>query len=133
MKGQYESKSFEKALDSLSDYFILVLPERITSIAVQPYRKGMDMLKTMILSGPLLSFSYRTDWIMIRNWMLSYLVDATKSEAGSEAIAIIDRAGNDLEKLQKTTKSDKEWGQMLKHLFMRTLWKVQKEEKRRKK
>lgn len=140
MKGFYESKSFEKAANSLSDYFILFLPKVITSEALQPWRKEMDGLKVLVISGPIISIGHGIDWNMMKNRMLAILEDATKTEADKNAIAIIDRAGNDLEKLHKEimkgmrmTQGEAEWRRVLNQLFMRTLWKVQREEKKRRK
>ncbi|MFW9863892.1 MAG: hypothetical protein ACFFEX_16230 [Candidatus Thorarchaeota archaeon] len=138
MKEFYESKSFDTAVESLSDYFILFLPEVITSKALQPWRKEMDSLKVLIISGPIISIGHDIDWNMMKNRMLAILEDATEAEANKKAIAIIDQAGNDLEKLHKEimkgknlTQAETEWRRVLNQLFMRTLWKVQREEKKR--
>ncbi|MFX0056169.1 MAG: hypothetical protein ACFFAD_14670 [Candidatus Hermodarchaeota archaeon] len=138
MKEFHESKSFVSAVDSLSDYFILFLPEVITSKALQPWRKEVDSLKVLIISGPIISIGPGIDWNMMKNRMLAILEDATEAEASKKAIDIIDRAGNDLEKLHKEvmkgknlTQGETEWRRVLNQLFMRILWKVQREEKKR--
>lgn len=100
----------------------------------------MESLKVLIISGPIISSGHGTDWNMMKNRMLAILEDAIEAEASNKAISTIGRAGDDLKKLHKEilkgknlTQGESEWRRVLKQLFMRTLWKVQREENRRRK